>query len=561
MNLVISATEIWQLAAIKLLFYLFIGLGILFWFKFRKPIIFISLIAGFLVSTYLIIIYQSKLTWWGLQGDEIFVTAFLEKIASGHFFSDFFYTSLPPFYPPLYFWLVGGLAGLLKFNGIQAAQLGVALVLALTPFLVYLWQKIYWSKENISPWQLALAPALVFVVADWTAVILKPYEFISAILVTFWTIFLLTDLQLQILNWKKIIFYGISGGLLFLTYYFWFLPLAIAFALFKLFIRNKSWYYFSRLSIIGALIVLISLPFTLPLLVTYLKFGSENWLPAFFIPEDLNLYLPFFQFSIFGLVSLTGLLSIIFYWRKPYIKALGLLLVSAYLWQLISIFTIFFWQAPFLPAKPFLFLGGAVLSISAAYGIGEFIGQKIKDQKWQSAVFCFGWLLLASQLLGGSFVDQPSVRNQLVIIKQPPREEFVNLINKLKTVENIDKLTILSSGVPEISAYLPLDYYVSYNIHFSHSAANFSQRYFFISNLASATSAEDFYQEIKQAPFTEIDALLLLKGDNFYPINFWLDNYPLGGRTDEIRIPADLINEQYFAKVFADDYFVFFKIK
>ena len=561
MDLVISATEVWQLAAIKLLFYLFIGLGILSWFKFRKPIIFVSLVAGFLVSTYLIIIYQAKLTWWGLQGDEIFVTAFLEKVASGHFFSDFFYTSLPPFYPPLYFWLVGGLAGLLKFNGVQAAQLGVALVLLLTPFIVYLWQKKYFSKENISPWRLALAPALIFIVFDWTAVILKPYEFIAAVLVTFWAIFLLTDLQQQVLNWKKIVFYGISGGLLFLTYYFWFLPLAIAFALFKLFTPVKSRYYFSRLFFVGVLVVLISLPFTLPLSVTYLKFGAENWQSAFFIPEDLNLYLPFFQFSIFGLVSLVGLLSVIFYWSNPYIKALGLLLVSTYLWQLISLFTIFFWQAPFLPAKPFLFLGGAALAVSAAYGISEFLETRLKNENWLTAIFILGWLILATQLLGGSFIDDAKVQNQLIATKQPPREEFVNLINKLKTVENIDRLTILSSGVPEISAYLPLDYYISYNIHFSHPAANFSERYFFISDLARAARAEDLHQKIKQAPFAEIDALLLLKGENFYPVNFWLDNYPLGGRIDEIRIPADLIDERYFAKVFEDEYFVFFRPK
>jgi len=561
MDLAIGATEIWQLAAVKLLFYLFIGLGLLFWFKFKKPILFVSLISFFVTGTYLILIYQSKLTWWGLNGDEIFVTAFLEKVASGQFFSDFFYNSLPPFYPPLYFWLIGGFGFIFGLAGIRLAQLGVTLVFLLVPFLVYFLQKQYWQKENQSSLKLVLAPALVFILADWTAPILKPYEFLSAVLIIFWTIFLLSDLAAKSLNFKKIIIYGITGGLLFLLYYFWFLPIALAIALFKLLTKTKASYYFIRLSLVAVLVILISLPYTLPLLFSYLKFGSENWQPGFFVPENLNLYLPFFQFSFFGLVSLIGLLAVIFYWSKPYIKILGAILAAAYLWQAINLITIIFWQVPFLPDKPFLFLAGAILPISAAYGISELIGQKIKNRPIQNGLFILGWIILATQLLGGTFIDNPKVQNQLVIMKQPAREEFVNLINQLKKIEDINQLTILPSGVPQISAYLPVNYYISYNIHFSHPAANFSKRYYFISNLASSVNPADFYNNLKQAPFGPIDALLLFKGPDFYPINFYLDNYPLGGIETEIRIPSHLIDERYFVKVFEGEYFVFLRIK
>ena len=146
-------------------------------------------------------------------------------------------------------------------------------------------------------------------------------------------------------------------------------------------------------------------------------------------------------------------------------------------------------------------------------------------------------------------------------MKQPLREEFVNLIDELKSVKNIDQLVIISSGVPQISAYLPLNYYISYNMHFSHPAANFSQRYLFIHNLASSLNAEEFYQRYKQAPYQKIDGMLFFKGQGSYPLHFWVDYYPLGGGEEEIKISADLIDEQYFDKVFEDDYFVFFKSK
>ncbi len=570
MDIILSPTEVWQIAVIKLLFYLFIGLGLILFFKLKKPILLVTLIAAFLATTYLVLIYQAKVTWWGLQGDEIFVTAFLEKVAFGQPFSDFFYSGLPPFYPPLYFWLIGGLAFLFKLNGVGAAQLGVAIVLFVLPFLVYFWSsytnKTLADQQNSdkgssNKWKLVLAPAIVFIVADWTTVITKPYEFISAVLIVFWLAFLLCDLHFKLLNFKKILFYGVSGGLLFLTFYFWFFPLVLAITLFKLLTPTKIWYYYSRLFLVGALVILISLPYILPLLFSYWKFGLENWQPAFFTIQSLDLFLPFFQFSIFGLVSLVGLLSIIFYWSKPHFKALGVILVSLYLWQFISLITITFRQAPFLPDKPFVFFGGAVLAISAAYGLSEFLETKLKNKSWQSAIFVLAWLILATQLLGGSFIDSPMVRNQLIIMKQPLREELVNLIEELKNVPDLEKLTILSSGVPQLSAYLPFDYYVSYNIHFSHPAANFSQRYYFISELAASRSPEDFAKNLRNSPFEPIDALLLYKSNQSYPIFFWLDDYPLGGKEGTIEIPSSLISEQYYTKIFEDKNFVFYMVK
>ena len=251
----------------------------------------------------------------------------------------------------------------------------------------------------------------------------------------------------------------------------------------------------------------------------------------------------------------------IFYWSKPFIKSLATIFGAMYLWQFINLLTIIFWQVTFLPAKPFLFLGGAVLTISAAYGIGFFINEKIKSEKIRIGLFILGWLVLANQLLGGSFVDQPDTQKQLVTMKQPLRGEFVNLINNLKDVENIQDLTILSSGIPQISAYLPLDFYISYNIHFSHPAANFSERHLFISELASSVDSDSFYQKLINSPIDKVDALLFFKAEEYYPVIFGIDNYPSGVSEEEIKISKNLINEQYFVTVFEDEHFVFFKIK
>jgi len=563
MDIILSQTEVWQTAVSQLLFCFFVILGLVLFWRNKKPFWFVLSVSVFSALAYLILIYQAKVTWLGLIGDELFITAFLQKVAAGQFFVDYFYSNLPPFYPPLYFWLAGFFGFLFHFNGIQTAHLGIALVIFITPLLIYFGQRYYWSKDKkkIPPWHQALPAVMIFIVADWESIIFKPYEFISAVLICFWAIFLLRDLDQKSLTKQKIIFYGIVGGLIALTYYFWFFQIALVIVLFKLFSKTNFKYYYSRLFIIGCLIFLVTLPFTLPFFASYLIFGAETWQPYFFVLADLDYYLPFFSFSVFGLVAWLGLLSFIFYWRQVEIKVLAIIFFSAYLWQVMNAVIIFFFQTPFVPAKPFMFLSGTALVLALAFGITE-VWEKLnlKSHKLKIILFFVGWTILATQLLFGSFAIKDSTRQRLVNIKKSIREEFINLIDELKKVKNISQLKILSSGVPQISAFLPLDYYISHNIHFSHPAANFSQRYYFIETLAKSRKPLEFYQKLKQAPFEKIDALLLLKGPDFYPVSFYLDNFP-GGIEKEIRIPQTLINEQFFDKIFEDKHFVFYKVK
>jgi len=489
---------------------------------------------------------------------------FLKRIASGQFFSDYFYSELPPFYPPLYFWLTGGLAGLFKLSGVRAAQLGSAIILSGMPLLVYTWQRFYWShkgeKKKMPAWRIALTSLLIFAVADWGAVIFKPYEFASAVLVVFWTAFLLRDIRHK-LKRSQIIFYGITGGLLFMTFHFWFFIVAIACLLHLLLHRSEFTKRLLRLLSVAGISLLIASPYLVPLLLSFTFHGFENWQSAFFILEDLNLYLPFFTFSLFGFITLFGLLTLVIYRKHPYIQPLALLLVASYLWQFLNAISLLAFNWTVLPAKPFVFLAGAVLVIAAAFGVGEAINKRFRSHGWIPALFVVGWTAYAMLLPGGLFFNQESTQQQLAVAQQPLREEFANLVGQLQQVPNLDQLTLLSSGVPEISAYLPINYYVSYNIHFSHPAAGFSQRFEFIKQLAQSDTAQEFAQAIANPPIGQIDALLLFKSPDSYPIIFQVDNFPNGVREMQINIPTDLISEQYFAKVFEDKQFVMFRLR
>ena len=551
-----TLTEFWQLAALQLLFYLFLVLGIgayLFW---RREFFFVGLVSIIFSLSFLIISFNAILPWWGLTGDEIFIFAFLEKVRSGGIFADFFYSGLPPFYPPFYFWVVGLLAKVFGLTAIKSGFLGVVLILFAVPWLIYFWL-VARGEKNF--WLLVLLPTTVYVVSSWSAIIVKPYEFISAVLLIFWTIFLIKDISERRIDRKSIIFYGLTGGVLFLTFYFWFLIILLALGFCKLAIKTDLGYFFKNWFLVGSVILIVSLPFTLPLVISYLNFGAENWQPAWFIEDYLDLYLPFFDLSIFGATALLGLISLVWLKRKIEIKVLSSILLACYVWQGISLLTIYFWDAPFLPAKPFLFLGGATLSVAAAYGLTT-LAVRFKNESLKAVFFIGIIFLFASQSIFSPWLAQ-EIKLHLNLMNKPLREEFQNLKNNLERVSGLEDLTVLSSGTPEMSAFVPLDYYVSYNVHFSHPAANFSTRYYFIRNLSQSFAPDNFYHNLKNSPLGKIDALLLLKGDGYYPINFYIDNYPLGGQAVEIHIPASLIDEQYFVKVFEDKQFVFLKVK
>jgi len=559
-----TPVEVWQIYLLQMIFLLFLGGGLIIYWRFRRPVFFVLSVSLFSGLAYLVMIYKYHVTWWGLQGDEIFVAANLQKMAAGHFFSDFFYNFLPPFYPPLYFWVIGLIAFIFDFSGVTAAHVGIFLTIIAVPLLAYFCQRYYFknfSGKGFLPWQSALIACLIMVVYDKTAIILKPYEFISAVLVVFWTIFLLNDLQTLPLSKKQRIFYSISGSILFLTFYFWFFIVGLAIGIYRLFSRAKFWNFYKELSIIGTSILIISAVYIVPLIYSYWRYGSENWQSGFLTMSDFNLYLPFVLFTPFGLLSLIGLISLVVYFKNNLVKALASLLIACYLWQITNALTMIFFQATFLPAKPFIFLAGTILMIAAGYGIGQ-VCEKLKLNIYLKFLFfILAFVFFSNQLLFGAFIYDPSVQNQITKIKNYSKPEIAYLENKIKSVEGLEEMVVLSGGIPELSAYLPLNYYLSYNIHFSHPAAHFSQRYNFVKSLATAKDALVFYQMIKSAPLEKIDALLLFKGEGDYPFIFWIDNFPDGAKEEVIWIKAALIDLRYFNILYEDKFFILFQVK
>lgn len=566
MDLLFTPTDLQYFVAIKLVFFVFILFALLGVYKKwgNAYLVWIGAICS--ATAYFLLVNNLELPFWGLKADEITIAAMYERFAHGGMWSDFNYGHLPPFYPSLFFQSAALFGKLFDWNGVQIAEFAVLGTLLLFPIILFYVQKFIWRKkqDQHSPHSLAwlLGVAFVFILAGWDAVITKPYEFVSATGVVLWATLLMIDLHEDKLSAKKIIMYGILGGLLFWMFYFWFFLAAIGIALFNLFSKERvRLKQYGQLILIAVITLCTASPFWFPLARAYGANGAENWQLGFFTIEWIATQIPHIVFSVQGLLLLIGLIALVV-WRKiPYIRALLALFCAGLAWQAMGLTTILFFSSPLQESKGFLFFSTSVLAFAAAYGIEKcWLNYKNNTSVSGITIAIVGLLLVAPQLLFGTFTDQQNVQ-EVRTRARTLKPELRELVTFLKT-QNVQEKVILTSGIPELHAFLPFNEFIYFNQHNSHPAALFSERLAFIKELTSISSTAVFYDTIRQHEFAP-SLLLFYKGGerlDAYPIYFNLDNFPYRIKEETLYISKKLLGEKNFEIIFENDAYIVYRL-
>lgn len=574
MDVLLSYNDLQHIIAVKLFFFLFIALGLVAIYQKWRFGYFLFLIGISSGLAYFFLVHQMKLMFWGLEADEITIAAMYEMFAHGSLLSDFAYASLPPFYPPLWFWIFGLIGKFLNYNGIQIAKIGAVGAIVFYPVLFFLIQKRFWLKNQMAdrakeaPGALAwfLSAIFLFVFIDWDAVIIKPYELVSASLVVLWTVLLIYQLHQNKLKGMRVIVFGITGGILFLLFYFWFFLAAIGIALFNLFAGKKIEYkkYFSLLAT-GIVVLVVGAFYWAPLIRVYIERGSENWQLGFFVTEWIATTGPLFDLSLRGLLMMVGFAALIIWRQHLYIRGLLSLFAASYLWQLMGLFTILFLASPLQESKGFYFFNRAILALALAYGIERLWGylkKRYPQAAWQQSVAIVGLIFLSTQLIFGTFADQTKVlkTREHARALEPKMEELIGFLEN--NYADIYKKITLHSSLTPLHAFLPLNDFIYFNQHNSHPAAQFSERLAYIKSLALINSPDEFYWATKKTPFGAIDLFIFYTGDpDYYPIYFHLDDFPYQLKELVVNIPRKLFNEEYFDKKFENKNYTVFQPK
>lgn len=475
---------------------------------------------------------------WGNQGDETFQIAFMEKVISGHPFSDFFYTTLSPFYPPLYFWIFGTLGRIFNWDGISAAQWGTIITYALLPLIAVLFAKICrWTFQEQKVALLLSVATLLFVPVE--ALLLKPYEAAAALFSVLW-IYAFTKL-LKGPSWKLRIILGISGGIIFLLYYFWFVLLIPAMIGLIIFHHAEKKSGTTSFITIGILTTLIASPFLIPYLSDLVTLGQENYQSVYFFPSDAHLYAPWLSFTFAGLLTIGSILTYVI--RQPWTDAQKATLAitgSVVTWHLVQVIVLATGEKSVMLSKPFLFLGGIALMLPAIEWIVEWINTKSIDSK---KILIASILIFAPLLPNGLFLDDTKVQAQLEQNLLPKTSTFVTENIRVFVPEYADRIWLVS-GLQGLNGMLPITHYLAWNPHFSHPAAHWGTRLEELKRISELTSANEVTQSFDALG---INALLFYRatdesGNAYYPFFYEEDAWPNGTESKELRFDEKLIN-------------------
>ncbi len=569
---IFSFAEVQTIIAIKFCLFLFLAMGIAAVFSRWKPFVFLFFSGLFAAIAYGIFSNDLVLMLWGLEGDEVTIAAMYQGFAHGSFFSDFSYAGLPPFYPPLFFWIFSLVGRFFSWNGVQIAKFAASASIFIFPLLVYSFQAWYWgvskkrklSKEK-TPGQIAwlLAPLLVWIFIDWDAFILKPYEVIAASFSVLWIGFLVRDLLQRRYSWRRFLLYGISGGLIFMTYYLWLVFGAIAIAISAFWTkRGHKLKYYGSLVFIAVVALLIALPYLGPLVSSYAEHGSENWQLGLMTAKGISFYAPMFQYFRWeSLLMLVGFGSLVLFWKNKYIRTLLILFVTSYIWQIMGLVTVYFFESPLQEFKGFYFLNRTILAFALAYGIEYY--WKLSSQvrhgvRWQKPAMIIGLFFLSTQMFFGFFIDDPKVQERLVESRNL-EPELHGLVDYLRhDPKQIERPLTLSAGINELYAFVPMNTFIYFNQHNSHPGALFSERKLAIEDVANSKNIEEFYDLSQYNQFGSIKRLIFYENKEIdvYEVFLTVDGFPNSTEGEVISIPKEFFQAPYFEKVFENKRYV-----
>lgn len=544
--------------AIKLLLLVFITVSLYLVLSKRKQntIYFLWLVGLASAFSYFLLVNNLELPFWGLQGDEITLTAMYNTFAHVNLQADFAYHHLPSFYPPASFWLFGLIGKIFALNGIVLMKLAAFVFFLFFPIGLYYFERYLSKGENLKekpPGALFkfLVPLLIMTILDKDLLFGKPYEVVAVSLTVFWYISLYLNIVNKSLNNKKILIYGILAGLIFMTYYLWLIFAAIALFLAGLVEQKEKVKYFLALFKTMLVALIVATPFIVPMLINYSRNGLESWQTAFFTPEGLEFWLPMFKFgSLSNIILLFGFATLIYCRNRPYIKQLLYLFISTFLWWGLAMAFLLVFKTPFQEFRGFYILAPTILAVAAAYGLEKlWLHYRVKENRNLYITICvLALAYFTAQSMFGFFVDDPIVRMRRVESRQA-NSDVMDLVNFLKTDKNSSsKLTLQTT--PQLLAYLPINHLIYFNQHNNNPGAIFSERFNYVKSLAQAESPEELYQKIKSSPFGDLERFIFYKNSENYYLYFHLDKLIDGIEEREIVLKQELFQSEYFEIVY-----------
>lgn len=502
------------------------------------------------ILTTLVVFHTLKNTPFAIPGvnvDGTFITAAITKFATFATYTDFTYKGLPSFYPPLYYYLFGKAATILNIEPYRMVKVGLVATVFLVPFIT----RLLWAQLG----SLSLAALMPFVFLVYPTNWEKPAEWLSLVIFLPWWLVFVEGMTSRRSNARLgwLLTGGIIGGIIFQTYYYWFFIGCVSLLTAYLLVRlapchSKSvdrTHLLNRLMMLGSA-ALFSAIYWLPLLLSIAGAGGiESFQNRLLFQQLVPVQIPFMNPTVNGAFALGGLVYLALAFQRDRLAfVLFNLLIAAYLWVGLGYIGIVA-NFPLLNFKTFDLIN-YILPVAALLGLvhlwREYPAIRRQGQAL-IATLAVGVLIFTGQSFVQDFAHHPGLKLTFET-KYPDR-----LIAGFKSAagNGFTGSTILSDT--PLPYYLPVYSFLAWDAHYSHPAAQFSQRATFLKQLSTVHDPALFAAALMNNHYDRIDTIVFdrSKAKDTLSFSYIKNNFPFGYSTETITFSESLFDPRFFS--------------
>lgn len=474
------------------------------YFLFRKEQLFITFPDYAVLSTIVFgyctlsaLFYDTSFGLWAMQGDAGFNIAIITKFKYNNLWVDFNYRDLHSSYPSLYFFLLGKYAALTNTSSVYMLKKGF-----LALYLIMPWISYNYLKRVFNAWPAAIS-VLIFCLFFYEFAIYKPAEFFSLLLFVPWF--------LNLLNTKEdrsVLINGIVGGLLFATYYFWFL--IIPFVVLSYYLIEKQKTQFEYLIKVLSLSAILSSFFWMPVFLDCYKYGFHSQIALWFDESMLVLYRNLDKISVIQVLVVIGILCIVI--LKDIRRELKWLLLAFVFWLLLGQLSMLI-QKPLVHSK-MNHLGDLIMIIGFAEGLVIVLNKKFNNA---TLIPVLSAVVFIAAIQG--FSDIKGNAGYKAAFDNYPANEWQKsdkIIDEYKDKVFLTEKTFLNQLLPTYT-------FINVNAHFSNPACQYLKRIDFLSKLQNCNDPLVVLWLMKYNKFNAIDYVWPNSANQ---ITVFKDNFP-----------------------------------
>jgi len=467
-------------------------------------------------------------------GDQQFRIAMILKFMSFAWPTDFYYKGLPPFYPPLYFYLLSLYARLFSLEAYQMLKTGTFFIYLFGPGLLY----YFWTKL-VSRFQAFCITLATFIIQP-VVIFAVPHEFLAGVFFFPWWLYFVEQIKVRRRGRLFALIGGLIGAAIFMTYYYAFFLGGILLVIRTVLAFRKNGQSRAKLlhckrmwSMIAA-VALFSAPYWVPLLLSMLAEGYSAGQNRWFRIGYAGLDFPFLEFSLAGVLTFGGLVYALRRYHTSLNRGLLMLVGTVPLFLVIG-YVLGNLGMPVLYVKAFEFLkcqAGVFIGMAAAAVL--YLGKGRKRMRYATGI---GVSVLMLVFLG-DFSALTHERMFEIARKARPDARFADSQLQVETHGKV----FLTSVFP-LPVFLPSYMVIAPGEHYSHPAGRFHDRMDFLELLQSVDDSYIFWAALRHNIYDQVDYVMpKVNGEHFeIPVN--VSNYPNG-------LSAKVL--KYDRKLFAD---------